>query len=156
MIDNTAWPDLAGRIQDKRHILPIRVYFEDTDFTGLVYHASYIRWCERGRSDFVRLLGLDHHTLMTPQDGSDSCAFVVRHLEADYLRPAKIDDILEVITECDEIGGASLSLAQKIMRGDDVLIKVKVKVVLISDKGKPQRLGTLANDAFAKLKNLET
>lgn len=155
MTDNITWPDLAGRFDGKRHILPVRVYFEDTDFTGLVYHASYIRWCERGRSDFVRLLGLDHNRLMSPQDGSDPSAFVVRHLEADYLRPAKIDDILEVITECAEIGGAYLSLAQKIVRNEDILIKVKVKVVLINDKGKPLRIGALATDALDQLKNLQ-
>ena len=67
------WPDLAGRLdvtaEGRSHVLPVRVYFEDTDFSGLVYHASYVRWCERGRSDFLRLLGNNHHALMQGGDG---------------------------------------------------------------------------------------
>ena len=87
------WPDLAGRIEGDHHILPPRVYFEDTDFTGLVYHATYLKWCERGRSDFVRLLGIHHNDLAKPKDGREPAAFVVRHLEIDYLQPARIDDL---------------------------------------------------------------
>src|SRR5512134_4143116 len=87
---SSRWPDLAGRlIEDaggRRHILAVRVYFEDTDFSGLVYHASYLRWCERGRSDFLRLLGVRHADLIAPGDGAEPAAFVVRRLEIDYLR----------------------------------------------------------------------
>ncbi|GFO83204.1 MAG: hypothetical protein A49_28310 [Methyloceanibacter sp.] len=63
------WPDLAGRIEGDTHVLPVRVYFEDTDFTGLVYHANYLKFCERGRSDFIRNLGIDHRSLENPAEG---------------------------------------------------------------------------------------
>jgi acyl-CoA thioester hydrolase len=83
----TVWPDLAGRLLDsgRAHVLPVRVYFEDTDFSGLVYHASYVRWCERGRSDFLRLLGSEHRSLMEGAAGGESSAFVVRRLSLEYL-----------------------------------------------------------------------
>ena len=142
------WPDLAGRIDGKVHRLPVRVYFEDTDFTGVVYHATYLRWCERGRSDYVRLLGIHHDELISPKDGSEPSAFIVRHLEIDYLRPAKIDDVLEVVTECTDLGGATLIISQQIVRGDVVLAKLKVKVVLVSLSGKPMRLGKMIRDAL--------
>ncbi len=107
-----SWPDLAGRIEGDTHVLPVRVYFEDTDFTGLVYHANFLKFCERGRSDFIRLLGIDHRSLESPVAG-EPAAFVVRRVEIDYLRPARIDDVLEVVTRCAEIGGAKLVLSQE-------------------------------------------
>jgi acyl-CoA thioester hydrolase len=143
------WPDLAGRIDGGRHVLPVRVYFEDTDFSGLVYHASYLRWCERGRSDFLRLLGVRHADLIAPESG-EPAAFVVRRLEIDYLRPARIDDVLEVTTECVEISGAYLLLIQHVRRQDSALCKVAVKVVLVSQGGKPMRLPGAVRDAFAR------
>jgi acyl-CoA thioester hydrolase len=143
------WPDLAGRIEGGRHILPVRVYFEDTDFSGLVYHTSYLRWCERGRSDFLRLLGVRHADLIAPGEGAEPAAFVVRRLEIDYLRPARIDDVLEVVTECTEIGGAHILLAQQIRCGAALLCKVAVKVVLVSQSGRPMRLPAAARAAFA-------
>jgi acyl-CoA thioester hydrolase len=134
------WPDLAGRIEDGRHILPVRVYFEDTDFSGFVYHTSYLRWCERGRSDFLRLLGVQHSDLMSTEENGVAAAFVVRRLEIDYLRPARIDEVLEIVTQCADTGRAHLLLAQDIRRGETLLCRVSVKVVLVSLAGKPQRL----------------
>jgi acyl-CoA thioester hydrolase len=145
------WPDLAGRIEQGRHTLPVRVYFEDTDFSGLVYHASYLRWCERGRSDFLRLLGVSHAELISPGSGAEPAAFVVRRLEIDYLRPARIDDVLEVITACTEIGGAHILLSQQIARHETVLCKLSVKVVLVGQSGRPVRLPGSAKEAFAAL-----
>jgi acyl-CoA thioester hydrolase len=144
------WPDLAGRIEGGRHILPVRVYFEDTDFSGLVYHASYLRWCERGRSDFLRLLGISHADLIAPGAGAKPAAFVVRRLEIDYLRPARIDDVLEVVTDCAEVAGAYILLAQEIRRADARLCKLSVKVVLVSQSGRPQRLPAAVREAFAR------
>jgi acyl-CoA thioester hydrolase len=141
------WPDLAGRIEGARHILPVRVYFEDTDFSGLVYHASYLRWCERGRSDWLRLLGVHHSALIAPESG-EPAAFVVRRLEIDYLRPARIDEVLEVTTECTEVSGVYLLLLQQIRRGETTLCKVVVKVVLISQSGKPMRLPAPIREAL--------
>lgn len=143
------WPDLAGRIEGDTHVLPVRVYFEDTDFTGLVYHANFLKFCERGRSDFIRNLGIDHRSLENPTEG-EPAVFVVRRIEVDYLRPAHIDEVLEVVTDCAEIGGATLILAQEVRRGDVVLARLKVSVVLVSKAGKPQRLGRLVRDALER------
>ncbi|XSG83440.1 MAG: tol-pal system-associated acyl-CoA thioesterase [Methyloligella sp. ZOD6] len=142
------WPDLAGRIEGDRHVLPVRVYFEDTDFAGIVYHANYLKFIERGRSDFIRLLGIHHQALKNPEDGEEA-VFVVRRIEMDYLRPAKLDDVLEVETVCSEIGGASLTLTQEVKRGETVLVRAKVVVVLISAAGKPQRIGKMIREALA-------
>jgi acyl-CoA thioester hydrolase len=147
-----AWPDLAGRLveQDGRrhHVLPIRVYFEDTDFSGLVYHASYVRWCERGRSDFLRLLGNDHRELIDGGGGREPAAFVVRRMGLEFLRPARIDEILEVTTRVQEIGAAHLVLAQSIARGSTTLFTAEVMVVLVSVTGKPLRLSGSIRAAF--------
>lgn len=149
-----AWPDLAGRIEGDHHILPVRVYFEDTDFAGVVYHANYLKFCERGRSDFIRLLGINHQDLANPEEGEAS-VFVVRRIEIDYLRPALLDDVLSVVTRCTEIGGASLTLSQEVLRGEQVLARLKVVVVLISPSGKPQRIGTLIRDALGRFRSCE-
>jgi len=146
------WPDLAGRIEGETHILPVRVYFEDTDFTGLVYHANFLKFCERGRSDFIRLLGVDHQGLANPKEG-EPALFVVRRIEIDYLRPARIDEVLEVVTRCVELGGATLTLAQEVRRGETVLARAKVSVVLVSGSGKPQRLGNLVRGALQRFVN---
>jgi acyl-CoA thioester hydrolase len=143
------WPDIAGRLTEgdagaREHVLPVRVYFEDTDFSGLVYHASYVRWCERGRSDFLRLLGGDHRRLIDGAGGSEPAAFVVRRMTFDFLKPARIDELLEVITRVKAIGAASLTLEQRVQRGSTVLVEAEVTVVLISVSGKPLRIsGTL-------------
>jgi acyl-CoA thioester hydrolase len=140
-----SWPDLAGRLhtnaQGHFHVLPVRVYFEDTDFSGLVYHASYVRWCERGRSDFLRLLGNDHARLMSGATGREPSAFVVRRMTLDYLKPAKIDDVLEIETRPKSLTAASLTLTQVIRRGTQQLFEAEVMVVLVSQSGKPLRLG---------------
>jgi acyl-CoA thioester hydrolase len=146
------WPDLAGRIEGETHFLPIRVYFEDTDFAGHVYHANYLKFCERGRSDFMRLLGIDHQSLAAPKAGEPR-VFVVRHIEIDYLKPARVDDVLEVVTGCARIGGASVSLSQEVRRGDAALARAKVTVALVSSSGKPQRVGALIRDALERFVN---
>jgi acyl-CoA thioester hydrolase len=146
------WPDLAGRLIDedgrRRHVLPIRVYFEDTDFSGLVYHASYVRWCERGRSDFLRLAGNDHRRLIDGSGGREPAAFVVRRMRLEYLKPARIDEILEVTTSLKETGAASLILDQRITRGGQLLFEAEVMVVLVSVSGKPLRIARELRAAF--------
>jgi acyl-CoA thioester hydrolase len=147
-----AWPDLAGRLlrtaDGVRHVLPIRVYFEDTDFSGLVYHASYVRWCERGRSDFLRLLGNDHRGLIDGSTGREPAAFVVRRMSLEFLKPARIDEILEVETRAVEIGAAHLQLEQVIRRDGLALFEARVMVVLVSVSGKPLRLAREVRQAF--------
>jgi acyl-CoA thioester hydrolase len=146
------WPELAGRIEGETHVLPVRVYFEDTDFTGLVYHANFLKFCERGRSDFIRLLGIDHQSLAEPKQG-EPAVFVVRRIEIDFLKPARIDEVLEVVTRCAEIGGATLVLDQEVRRDGTPLARAKVSVVLVSHAGKPQRLGQLVRGALQRFVN---
>jgi acyl-CoA thioester hydrolase len=146
------WPDLAGRLQvtpaGRAHVLPVRVYFEDTDFSGLVYHASYVRWCERGRSDFLRLLGNDHHALMQGSDSREAAAFVVRRMQLEYLKPARIDEVLEITTRVKELGAASLILDQRIARDGVLLFTAEVTVVLVSQSGKVLRLSKALRGAM--------
>ncbi|MFT7578154.1 MAG: acyl-CoA thioester hydrolase [Alphaproteobacteria bacterium] len=147
------WPDLAGRLivaedGSQTHRLAVRVYFEDTDFSGVVYHATYLRWCERGRSDFLRLLGNDHQALLEGQGGVPA-AFVVRRMNLDFKRPARIDDVLEVTTALHEMSAAVLKLDQTIARDGVVLFGARVEVVLVSLEGKPQRLSQRLRDVFA-------
>lgn len=136
------WPDLAGRKDGDSHRLPIRVYYEDTDFSGFVYHANYLKFCERGRSDWLRLLGLHHHELMRGDDVTSGMAlgFVVRKLEAEFLRPAIIDDVLEVETVIASVTGARLNLLQTVWRGEARLFAMKVTVAMVDGDGRPQRL----------------
>lgn len=146
------WPDLAGRIDGETHILPVRVYFEDTDCGGVVYHANFLKFCERGRSDFIRLLGIEAKSLADPARG-EPAIFVVRRVEIDYLKPARMDDVLEVVTTCDEIGSASLVLQQDVRRDGTLVASAKVTVVLVSHTGKPQRLGALLRGALQRFVN---
>jgi len=151
-VTDSAWPDLAGRIirdeKGQRHILPVRVYFEDTDAGGVVYHASFVRFAERGRTDFLRLLGTDARRLIDGTDSREPAAFVVRRLNADFYRPGRMDDLLEVETRVKELGGASVTLIQTIRRGDVRLFEAEVTVVLVSISGKPLRLSDAVRGAF--------
>ncbi len=146
-----AWPDLSGRLVRSEagvhHVLPVRVYFEDTDFSGVVYHATYLRWCERGRSDFLRLLGNSHQDLLTGASGDVPGAFVVRRMSLDFLKPARIDEVLEVETRTADIGGASLTLDQAILRDGKTVFEANVTVVLISLEGKPMRISAALREA---------
>ena len=151
-----AWPDLAGRIEGHKHILPLRVYHEDTDFTGLVYHANYLKFCERGRSDFVRLSGIRQTELFAGQGESEAAAFVVRHMDVDFLKPARMDDVLEIVTSVDEIGGAAMTLLQEVTRDKTVLARLRVKIVLIAQSGKPRRLGELVHGCLQRFINQES
>ena len=151
------WPDLAGRMLTdgagrRRHVLPVRVYFEDTDFSGLVYHGSYIRWCERGRSDFLRLVGNDHRALIEGSAGREPSAFVVRRMQLEYLRPARIDEVLEVATRVKDTTAATLTLDQRISRDGRELFSAEVMVVLVSRSGKPQRLSAALREALQDAK----
>jgi acyl-CoA thioester hydrolase len=143
------WPDLAGRLAGTGHILPVRVYFEDTDFSGLVYHTSYLRWCERGRSDFLRLLGIGHTALFEGGLVGEPCAFAVRKITADYLKPARIDDILEVQTSAAEVTKASITLSQVIRRDGQSIFRLQAQCVLISQTGRLLRLPASLTALFA-------
>ena len=124
---------LDGEIRDGRHIFIVRVYYEDTDFTGIVYHANYLRYMERGRTNYLRLIGADHRALFeAAEKEAPGFAFVVRSMTLDFLRPARMDDVLEIVTEPQEVLGASVTLRQRLMRGEELLAGASVRVAFIS------------------------
>lgn len=135
-----AWPDIAGRFDGRTHILPVRVYFEDTDFSGLVYHASFLRFCERGRSDLLRLAGVNHADLINGADGGDGVYFAVRRMEIDYLSPARIDELLIVRSRFERLSGARIMLDQAVERDGEALMRATVTVVILGPDGRPRRV----------------
>lgn len=110
------------------HRLPLRVYYEDTDFSGFVYHASYLRFMERGRTELLRGLAGDQSELHAEGAG---LVFVVRKMNLDYLKPARMDDLIEVHTRSSELRGASMHLAQEVRRGEEVLVRAEVVVACV-------------------------
>jgi acyl-CoA thioester hydrolase len=118
------------------HIHPIRVYYEDTDLAGIVYYANYLRFIERARTEWVRGLGVDQVALRADQ----GIVFAVRRVEADYLAPARFDDVLEVRTDVKAISGVRITLAQDVWRGDQRLFAGIVTLVALTDRGTPARL----------------
>ena len=124
---------LDGEMRDGRHLLTVRVYYEDTDFTGIVYHANYLRYMERGRSNYLRLLGADHRALFeATEKEAPGFAFVVRAMKIDFRKPARMDDVLEIITEPAEVKGASMTARQRIMRSEELLVEATVRVAFVS------------------------
>jgi acyl-CoA thioester hydrolase len=124
---------LDGEIRDGQHEMSVRVYYEDTDFSGLVYHASYLRFMERGRTNYLRLLGADQRALFEETEKeAPGFAFVVRSMQIEFRKAARMDDVLEVTTTPHEVRGASITLDQRIMRGEDVLIEARVQVAFVS------------------------
>ena len=132
------WPDLAGRMTVDGHVLAMRIYHEDTDFTGLVYHAAYVRFMERARSDMLRLLAISQRDLA---EEGEAAGFVVRRMTLDYRRPARIEDVVEVKTIATALKGASLTLYQSVWRDETYLVGALVQVALIAGDGRPLRLG---------------
>jgi acyl-CoA thioester hydrolase len=118
------------------HRLPVRVYYEDTDFSGVVYHANYLRFLERGRTELLRSAGVDQSILHAEPGG---IIFAVRRMSLEYVRPARMDDLLTIETETSEIRGASLRMSQRILREDIVLLTAEVHVAVLAG-GRPARL----------------
>ena len=124
---------LDGEMRDGRHTMAVRVYYEDTDFTGIVYHANYLRFMERGRTNYLRLIGADHRALFEETEKeAPGFAFVVRAMTIDFLKPARMDDLLDIVTAPEEVKGASITLKQQCRRGDEVLCEASVRVAFIS------------------------
>ncbi len=126
-----------------QHRFPLRVYYEDTDFSGVVYHASYLRFLERGRTEFIRACGIDQQKLHR----ETGVYFVVRRMTIDWIKPALMDDELVVETAPAKLGGASMVLSQRILRGDEVLTTADVVVAILKD-GRPTRLPDSFRAAF--------
>ena len=133
----------AGRFDGRLHLLPVRIYYEDTDFSGVVYHANYVRYFERGRSDFLRLAGVHHSELLA---GENPTAFAVNRLTLDFLKPARIDDALLVETMFETVRGPRLFIAQKLERNGEVLVKAAVEVCCIGLTGRPKKPPALLLD----------
>jgi acyl-CoA thioester hydrolase len=134
----------TGVLREGAHLLPQRVYYEDTDFSGFVYHASYLRFLERGRTEMLRALGVHQREIHA---GDAPFVFVVRAMSIEFLKPARMDDVVVVETRAAEIGGASMVLAQKLVRGAQTLVTAEVRVAVVAG-GKPTRL---PKDIRAKL-----
>ena len=126
----------SGVFEGKAHLLPVRVYYEDTDFTGVVYHANYLRYFERGRSEFLRLAGISHTQL---RDLETPLAFVVARMEIDFVRPARIDDALVVRTEYERMERVRLHVRQTLERDGETIARAAETIVCIGLDGRPRR-----------------
>jgi acyl-CoA thioester hydrolase len=126
---------VAGEITDGVHRLAVRVYFEDTDLSGVVYHANYLRFMERGRSDLLRLLGIDQRAAHEGGEG----VYVVADLGIRYLRPARLNDALVVETRCLGLGAATVDMGQRVLRGDETLVEARVRAGFLTPGGRPRR-----------------
>jgi acyl-CoA thioester hydrolase len=126
----------SGWLEGREHVLPLRIYYEDTDFTGVVYHANYLRYFERGRSDFFRLLGVSHREMLGL---SEPTAFTVVRMELDFRRPARIDDALQVRTTYDSARGPRLFVSQRIVRDEELIASAAVQAACIDMKGRPKK-----------------
>ena len=118
------------------HRMTVRVYYEDTDLAGIVYYANYLKFIERGRSEWVRDLGIDQGRLKA----ETGLVFAVRHVEADFLSPARFDDVLDVETEPVRVGGARIVVAQRVRRGAELLFEATVTLAVLTETGRAGRL----------------
>lgn len=128
------------------HTHPVRVYYEDTDAAGIVYYANYLKYAERARTELLRTLGLENASLMD----NSGLAFAVRHCSIDYIKPARLDDALYVVTFVIDLAGASLTMQQDVYRAGDVLVSLEVRLACIDvASGRAKRLPAPVRDAFA-------
>ncbi len=126
----------AGRIEGRTHFLPVRIYYEDTDFSGVVYHANYLRYFERGRSDFLRVAGIAHAALLEEENPT---AFAVNRITLDFVKPARIDDALVVRTRYDEVRGPRLLISQALLKAGAEIARAQVEACCISLTGRPKK-----------------
>lgn len=126
--------------------LPVRIYYEDTDHGGVVYHSNYLKFMERARTEGLRDAGIEQSTLAEEQD----LVFAVSRIDIHFRKPAFFDDYIVVKTELDEVKGAKLHFEQKIMRNDEVLVEAKVLVACMSRSGKPRRTPASVAEALGK------
>ncbi|TRC90413.1 tol-pal system-associated acyl-CoA thioesterase [Mesorhizobium sp. WSM4303] len=129
---------LSGALTKFGHRLMARVYYADTDFSGVVYHARYLEFFERGRSDYLRLAGV-HHTELHEGKHGERIVWVVRRMEIDFRSPARMDDILTIDTRTEDISGARIVMAQQLKRRAEVLVEAKVQAAIIGENGRPKR-----------------
>ncbi len=129
-------PNPPGGVFDgSRHLYAVRVYYEDTDLSGITYHANYLRWFERARSDLLRMLDIDQRDAIEAGEG----AYAVTEIHIKYLIPAKLDDDIVIETTCHELGAASVRMEQVARRGDELLVKAQVRAAFLTPDGRPRR-----------------
>ncbi len=139
-----------SHFEGKAHVLPVRIYYEDTDAGTIVYFANYLKFAERGRTEMLRELGLEGATILKKH----GAAFAVHHASADYLRPSRLDDLLEVHTCVTRVGGASLEFNQVVIRDGDELVQMNFRLVWMNiEEAKAQRMPDYVREAFLKLSN---
>jgi len=146
-MDEHAPQPASGLFQGPLHLFPVRVYYEDTDLTGIVYHANYLRWCERARSDLLRLLGIDQRAAVEAGEGH----YAVAEMHIRYLAPARLDDALVIASEATELRSASVRLRQRVLRDGNPLAEAAVRVGFISPDGRPRRQPSAWRAAFDPL-----
>jgi acyl-CoA thioester hydrolase len=137
----------SGQMDGPLHLFPVRVYYEDTDLSGAVYHANYLRWFERARSDMLRLLGIDQRAAVEAGEGH----YAVAELTIRYLAPARLDDALTIASVPTELGAASVRIAQRALRDENLLAEASVRVGFISPDGRPRRQPSAWRAAFDPL-----
>lgn len=139
-------PEPPGGILDgARHLYAVRVYYEDTDLSGITYHANYLRWFERARSDLLRVLGIDQRAAIEAGEG----VYAVSEINLKYLRPAKLGDDVVIETTCTELGAASCRMHQLAKRGDELLCEAQLRVGFVHPSGRPIRQPKPWREAFA-------
>ncbi len=142
----------GGILDGARHLYAVRVYYEDTDLSGITYHANYLRWFERARSDLLRLLGIDQRAAIEAGEG----AYALSEVNLKYLRPARLDDDVVITTRCTELGAASCRMRQIAHRGDELLCEAHLRVGFITLDGRPRRQPAAWRDAFQTFMNKDT
>jgi acyl-CoA thioester hydrolase len=133
----------CGHLENGKHVFELRVYYEDTDFSGLVYHANYLKYCERARSDWLRVCGVDQTAMAAAGQ-----YFVIRRMVCEFERAARFDDILTVQSEAVAIKGARFEMVQRVLRGDEVVFTAEVTAVIVDARGKPQRISAEMAEKF--------
>jgi len=126
----------SGLIENGNHFLPVRVYYEDTDAGGIVYHAAYLRFAERARSEFLRVIGWEHERMRV----ETGLGWVVRRAEIDFRAPARLDDALTIVTWLTALGGASMRAVQSVRRGVTELVRLHLQLALLTPSGRPARV----------------
>lgn len=137
----------AGRFVGREHRFPVRVYFEDTDFSGVVYHANYLRFMERARSDMLRVAGIGQREAYAAGEG----VYAVADLHIKYRRPARFDDALLIVSTVEQLRAAACVIHQRVMLGDELMAEAKVTAAFITPDGRPRRQPRAWMDAFEKL-----
>jgi len=134
----------GGILHGATHLYAVRVYYEDTDLSGITYHANYLRWFERARSDLLRLLDIDQREAIETGEG----AYALSEVSLKYMRPARLDDDVVIETRCTDLGAASCRMHQIARRGEELLCEASLRVGFISLDGRPRRQPAAWRTAF--------